>query len=273
MIRTSKESIVNHFRNDLNVKDDDVVFLFSGVWGLGFLEGGIDTINKAFQEILPKGLLIIPTFSYSWCNGQIFDPLKSKCEDMGAFSNSSVGDLRYERSLNPNFSVSFLKNDWNSELIADLLKVDNTCFGENSIFGNIYKLSLHKNVHVVLFGGAFKDCLFRCTFIHYIQNKVQVPYRYNKKFYNPENKNDFVEQLVRYVDVANYNEINDTKLDQLPNGFIEDFTCIGEELLREKLLVISPFAYYDTRTIKLDLFCNYLESKYRQDIYFATKRN
>ena len=63
MFLTSIQVLADHFKDDLKIKPDDVVFLFSGIWGLGKLEDGLITIDKAFDQILETGALIVPTFT------------------------------------------------------------------------------------------------------------------------------------------------------------------------------------------------------------------
>ena len=80
--------------------------------GLGQLENGLDTITEAFEEVLSEGLLVIPTFTYSWCEGKDFDPLTTQCPNsVGGYSQKVWQDKRFVRSADPNFSVAALKID------------------------------------------------------------------------------------------------------------------------------------------------------------------
>ena len=78
MFKTTESNLADHFTNDLGIQSDDLVFMFSGIFGLGRLENGLDTVESAIQRALPKGTLIIPTFSYSWSQGDRFDQ-NTKC--------------------------------------------------------------------------------------------------------------------------------------------------------------------------------------------------
>ena len=155
MKKTTKSDLVSHLKNDLRVKKRDIVFLFSAVWGLGALENGLDTITEAFDEVLPEGLLVVPTFSYSWCKNEDFSPERTPCPDMGVYADSVWKDPNFIRTNQPNFSVCFLKNNFNGNLIKELKEVDQTCFGPGSIFGKLNKKFTNRSAHILLLGGAF----------------------------------------------------------------------------------------------------------------------
>tara|TARA_Y100001954_G_scaffold208736_1_gene233310 strand:- start:310 stop:1167 length:858 start_codon:yes stop_codon:yes gene_type:complete len=259
MKKTTKKDLISHLKNDLKIEKQDIVFLFSAVWGLGILENGIDTITEAFEEVLPEGLLIVPTFSYSWCKNEAFSPEETPCPDMGVYADSVWKDSKFVRTNQPNFSVCFLKNEYNGTLIKELSAIDHTCFGKGSIFGKLNKTFNDRNSHILLLGGAFKDCLFRCTFIHMVQRKVGVPNRYIKKFYNPSNNGEYVEQLVRFQPGEGKKEL------------VEDFSQLGEDLFEAGLLTKNSLAYYDTRAVKVPEFCEFYERKLREDIYYCLK--
>ena len=72
MFLTSVQKLADHFKYDLKIKPDDVVFLFSGIWGLGKLEDGLNTIDMAFGRILETGALIVPTFSIACLIAKVF---------------------------------------------------------------------------------------------------------------------------------------------------------------------------------------------------------
>ena len=172
MINTSYKDIKYHLSNDLNLKSNDVVFLFSGIWGLGKIENNnIDMVIEAFKDILNKGVLIVPTFSYSWNNKKNWLIDEINCNDMGAVSCNTINKDEFSRTDHPNFSVNICKNNFNRTQVDDFLDIDNNTFGENSIFGKLYNYSRKKRAFVLLFGGAFDDVLYRSTFIHFAQQK------------------------------------------------------------------------------------------------------
>ena len=185
MIKTSISDLKKHLINDLKIKSTDVIFLFSGIWGLGTLDGGINIITDAFKKVLNSGLLVVPTFSYSWNQNKYWNIKEINCNEMGAYSCSTVNDKDFIRTNHPNFSVNFLKNKNNKDLINNFLAIDNDTFGENSIFGKIYNYSKQNRAFILLLGGAFNDVIYRSTFIHYAQQKNNSLHRYFKYFQDP----------------------------------------------------------------------------------------
>ena len=110
MINTNLQDIVNHLTNDLLIEPEALVWLHSGVIGMGVVKGGVETITNAFEKVLASGALVIPTFTYSWCNGESFDPNRSECPDVGAYAQEAWKDNRFIRNNNPNFSVAVMDN-------------------------------------------------------------------------------------------------------------------------------------------------------------------
>lgn len=247
MFLTSVQKLADHFKHDLKIKPDDVVFLFSGIWGLGKLEDGLNTIDMAFGRTLETGVLIVPTFSYSLSDSQSFSRY-TPCPEMGAFSNFVVGHSDYVRTDNPNFSVCIRRSKSNMSLVSFLADVGADCFGEDSIFEKVYKLSATRDCWVLLLGGAFNDVRYRSTFIHFAQQMTGVPHRYLKQFYDPGTKRQ-IKQLVRYLDREEYAEINGGQ--DAPYNFPieEDFEQYGEDVHAAGLLRVKPFGLYPSRMI------------------------
>lgn len=270
MIETTVDTLSAHLKHDLQIQEDDLVFLFSGVWGLGKLSEGVNTITKAFQNVIPKGLLLVPTFSYSWCNGQEWSAKTTPCPDMGAYANSIWRQNEFVRTDQPNFSVAALKNNYNSALIETLFNIDDSCFGENSVFGNTLKYARNKRALILLLGGAFNDCLFRCTFIHYSQQLMKVPYRYLKSFSDPSGSPRKVMQLVRYQTEDEYKQITGR---EKPEGLVfpikEDFSPFGVDLDKAGLLTRKKFAYYESRMTQVDQCCDFFSEQLRKNIYYC----
>jgi len=259
---TTKDGLIAHLKQDLGIKKNDLVFMHSGITGLGRLEQGLETITAAWQEVLPEGLLVIPTFTYSWCEGKPFDPLVSECPaSVGSYSQHVWKDPRFVRSSDPNFSVAALKNALNGKIIEKMFKTGRSCFGTNSVFDHMVQLALDRDAYIMLLGGAHSDCVFRTTFIHHVEEKVGVPNRYLKKFYHPENKNDYVEQLVRFFSFEEYRQATGREDAAYDFPIRPDYALLGEDLIKDHLVVSKPLAYSRTRMVPLRAFCDYVERK------------
>lgn len=272
MITTDADSLARHLKEDLGIAPDDLVFLFSGVWGLGKLKNGLDDITEAFRRTIPDGLLMIPTFSYSWCAQEPYDPRATPCPDMGVYPNTVFKQPGFVRTGNPNFSVAALRTAKNGALVDELFDVDDTCFGEHSVFGNVVRRSRTRGAHILLLGGAFKDCLFRCTFIHYTQQKIGVPHRYEKVFKDPAGLPRTVTQLVRFLSKDEYVAVRgkDPEFARFPAE--EDFAPFAAELDCRGFLLRKPFAFYESRMTSVAACVDVFEEKLRANPFYCLKR-
>ena len=266
--------MIKHLKDDLGLKKTDLVFLHSGLIGLGKLEGDLSIITDAFAEVLSEGILVIPAFTYSWCNGQAFDPLKTECpNDVGGYSQQAWKDKRLMRSSDPNFSVAILQNTYNKKDIQAILDIGNSCFGSRSVFDHMYQLSKERNGYVILLGGAHSDCVFRTTFIHYVEEAVGVPNRYLKRFYDPLDPSRYVQQLVRFVSAEEYQTV--TGKDHAPYTFpvVSDYSLLGNDLLKENMVAQARFGYSTTRMVAIRPLCDLIEKKLRQSPDYFVKTN
>jgi len=262
MFETTKENLIAHLVDDLGIKKNDMVFMHSGVVGLGLLENGLDTITEAFDEVLSEGLLVIPSFTYSWCNGEPYDPLITECPNgVGSYSRNVWKEDRFVRSHNPNFAVAALRNKFNKDLIGEIFNIGNTCFGEKSIFDHMYRLSKKCKGFILLLGGAHSDFPFRCAFIHYAEEKVGIPSRYLKKFYNPGNSDEYVNQLCRYLSRDEYILETGKSGAEYQFPIVPDYTLLGQDIVKSGLFVKKPFGYSATRMVPIREFCDFMCEK------------
>ena len=268
MFETNADNLFTHLRDEMGLESNALVWLHSGVMGLGLLKNGIKTITNVFDNILSDGALVIPTFSYSWCNGEHYDPLTTECWNMGVYAKDAWKDQRFKRSNNPNFSVSVMDNTVNQQVRNALLSdgTEGTCFGKNSSFHNMYLLSKDRPGYIILLGGAHNDVVFRTTFLHMIEEEIGVPYRYIKKFKDVNNPDNYVEQYVRYLSEEEYLEVN-KKPPPIHYKFpIEPkYKQLGIDLKKESLIKIVKFGYSETRMVPIYSFCKLLQEKLKNN--------
>ena len=115
--------------------------------------------------------LILPTFTFSFPNGMDFDVQNSKTS-MGVFNEYFRKQDGVIRSADPLMSNALLGK--HTEFITNIGK--NSC-GEGSTFDLLHKTEL--KVKFLFFGTRIGDCF---TFMHYIEDKLKVPYRYARPF-------------------------------------------------------------------------------------------
>lgn len=142
--------------------------------------------NMLIKQIGNKGTLIIPAYNYDFTKGKTFD-LKKSPSQVGFFSNYLLKKFSCNRSNDPIFSHLIFGKD-----SSKLKKIESSeIFGKESIFNLLEKLN-------------FKIICFCCspstiTFNHFIENKMQVKYRFKKRFIGKiKNKNSFRKKIITY---------------------------------------------------------------------------
>ena len=159
----------------IGLKERDTVFVHSNLGFFGRLENAktaedlCEAFYNAFKEVLgDEGTLMVPTFSYSFCNNVDFD-LNNTKGVCGIFSEY-IRKLPFSmRSCDPNFSVAGFGK------MASYLTVNMPAhsYGDNSFFDRFCKIN-----------GKICNLNFdaNSSIIHYIEKKLQVPYRFDKEF-------------------------------------------------------------------------------------------
>ncbi|MCK4553672.1 AAC(3) family N-acetyltransferase [Candidatus Parcubacteria bacterium] len=185
---------------DQGVKRDDTLCIFSDITSFGIpktikertrgsnldllLDSYINTLKDLVGE---NGLVVMPTFTYSACKGEIFDVNKTKSE-VGALTEYFRRQKNVKRSLHPIFSFAAWGKD--AESFLELENFDS--FGDESILGKLFQI----NAYYVLFGVSMHQS---ATFVLYSEQKNNVYYRYFKDFSATAiNKNEKININARY---------------------------------------------------------------------------
>jgi aminoglycoside 3-N-acetyltransferase len=114
--------------------------------------------------------LCVPTFTFSFCNGEDFDVEKSRSK-MGVL-NEYIRTLPDSvRSRDPLMSVAALGEDMS--VVRDLGRHS---IGENSTFDKLRRLG---GTRFLFLGAKPSECM---TYVHYVEERYGVPYRYNRDF-------------------------------------------------------------------------------------------
>jgi aminoglycoside 3-N-acetyltransferase len=128
-----------------------------------------DALNDLLE---PEGTLVLPTFTYSFTRGEVFEPARSP-STVGALSEYFRTLPGVVRSGDPIFSLA--ARGRLAEAIAQADPAD--CFGPASAFA------------LLAAQGAWLACLGcsldRITFTHFVEQTEKVDYRYFKDFSGP----------------------------------------------------------------------------------------
>ena len=154
----------------------DVVLSHSNIGFFGRLEGaqGADDVCAALAEAIlarigPGGTLVVPTFTYSFPNKEVFD-VENSFSKMGVFAEWVRRQPNARRSADPCYSVAAI-GAWATELTQ---AAPENSFGPDSFFERFHKL-----------GGKVLNLNFDAgsTLIHYVERVLRVPYRFDKTFH------------------------------------------------------------------------------------------
>ncbi len=236
----------NDFLHDLNnslkklqINTGDTVMLHSdsGIIGQYFPKNKEKAFKEFFLGILkklgPDGTLIVPTFSMSYTQNEPYDVLNSKSL-VGPLSEFFRTKMKSKRTLDPIYSFSSL-----GKYSDELSKIESeSCFGDDSVFSYCFK----KKGKLLFMGCSFD----RATFVHFVEEKVRVSYRYFKEFrgvtYLPHNKR-------RKTEVSLY--VRNLEMDTLPNH--KKLEC---ELKNQNLLNITTMNRLKCKSVEMSDFFN-----------------
>lgn len=159
------------------IKKGDIVYVVSDILELTKnARNNGERFNIAFfvkslqEKVGEEGTLLFPTFNWEFCKGKAFD-YKRTPGKTGALGNKVLRIEGFKRSKHPIYSFAI----WGNKQ-KELCEIDPpNSFGENTVFD-----FLHDNYAKALIIGL--PSLVGLTYLHQIEKKVGVPYRYDKEF-------------------------------------------------------------------------------------------
>ena len=126
-------------------------------------------IDEMKSYVSSAGTILVPAFSYSSTKNEYYDVHKTP-SSVGLFSEHFRNGRDVKRSRHPIFSVS----TW-GRFGGDFLGGRNDdCFGP----GTFFEMLLERNVKLVTLGCSLNSV----TFVHYVEQRKQVSYRFMKTF-------------------------------------------------------------------------------------------
>ncbi len=175
---TISAAVLAHTLTALGVSSPSVLMVHADVRACLRVEGAtpaakLETIVGALGHAAGQGPLVMPTFTYSFCKKEPFDVERTP-STVGALSEYFRRLPGVRRTRDPIFSSAILGSvppDWERRLFS---VGDVDCFGEYSIFSYLREV----NATFVFLGVD----LGVCTFIHHVEQRHRVDYRYLKDF-------------------------------------------------------------------------------------------
>ena len=152
----------------------ETLFIHSDIM-FGRLISGIkrkDLLECLYQVIARLGIkkIIVPTFTYSFCNKEKYDITNSRTT-MGAFNEYIRKKEGRYRTIDPLLSISVP-----NELKEKFSLISEHSLGEGSAFDILHTMD---DVKFLFFGAEMGECF---TYIHYVEKMMNVPYRFDMPF-------------------------------------------------------------------------------------------
>ncbi len=193
IILYTKLDFINDLKNS-GLLGNETIMIHSAYSSIKNIDGGTDTVLSALKEYFKDGLVLIPT--HTWASiredNQIND-LKEANSCVGYLTNQAILNNDFVRSHHPTHSVcaygkkalDYIKRDDNSSTPAN----PEGCFG-----------ALKYDGYIMFIGAP----LSKNTFVHSIEEEMNVPDRFTNHIYTFYSKDD--NNTYEYHMPRHYNE-------------------------------------------------------------------
>lgn len=177
---------ITHSLNEIGIKKGDILYIPSDITTFMvdaqklysvrtsddrklFLNSFIDVLQNIVSS---EGTILFPIFTWTFNRGKAFD-VRNTLGEVGALPNWILKNrFDFKRTQHPMYSFLVWGKDTDI-----LLKMNNVnCWGQYSPFGYMYR----KNAKTLFFNVSIRRGF---TFSHYVEEVLQVPYRYYKNFH------------------------------------------------------------------------------------------
>lgn len=169
--KVNKEDVIEKLQR-VGVQQGDDIYVASFAAVLGNEANVLDDVIDALIEIVgSQGTVIMPTFNWNYCSGEIFDPEVTPSQ-VGVLTEIFRKKPGVLRSITPPWCTFAAIGKY----AKDIANIKGTSpFGIDSIPQFLYDI----NVKYVLLGCPYKDGVMHT---HWLEEKYEVPYRYWKQF-------------------------------------------------------------------------------------------
>lgn len=255
--KVTKEDVIEKLQK-IGLQKGDDIYVASFTPILGNEPNILEATADALIEIIgPEGTVVMPTFSWDYCSGKIFDP-ETTPSQVGVLTEIFRKKPGVLRSITPPW-CTFAATGKHAEEIVNIKGTSS--FGIDSILQYLYEI----NVKYVLLGCQYND---GAVHTHWLEEKYEVPYRYWKQFKGKVMINGKITTNVSYMYARNLKinaEINSSritklfdksdkvKIESLGLGEIRSFRTkdycdfMIPYLERDRLILLAPEArrYFD----------------------------
>ena len=162
---------------NLGLTEGDIVLVASDIRKLlitsrqkGVMILPTDIIDILQEIITPEGTLLFPVYNWDFCSGKGFNYSQSPGKT-GTLGNAALSNDSFRRTKHPIYSFAVWGN-----CAKELYELTNTdSFAPNSPFGFLHK----RQAKMLMVDVACQNSL---TFVHYVEQAHNVPYRFLNTF-------------------------------------------------------------------------------------------
>lgn len=205
----------------MGVSPRDALFVHSDVRSALRVEGAtarekMANVLTGLRGAVPDGTLILPTFTYSFCRGEDFD-VDATPSTVGVLTEEFRSRPGVRRTPEPIFSTAIdgpLPPEWEERLLA---AGDHDAFGPASIFAYLREV----DAKLLFFGVGFEYA----TFVHHVEQLLEVPYRYFKDFHGAVSAGDVTQRVTARYFVRDLEGDVEVYLDALADVLVRDGTA------------------------------------------------
>jgi aminoglycoside 3-N-acetyltransferase len=155
--------------------DASVLYVHSAIaFGMPNLSlGRQGLLERLYEVVCSLGVptVCVPVFTFSFCNGESYC-VQTSASKMGAFNEYIRRLPGARRSIDPLMSTALMGTE--QDLVAN---VGRDSIGEHSTFDKLHQRGL--GVKFLFLGTTVSECF---TYTHYVEERLNVPYRYNRDF-------------------------------------------------------------------------------------------
>ncbi len=201
---------IRNILSEVGILHGDTVYCHSNIGLFGLIdnyqakEQVCEEFYNALLDIIgQRGTLIVPTYTNSFSNNQVFDS-KNTTSNMGVFAEWVRLHSESVRSHDPAYSVAAIGAKAN--YYCD--NIPNNSFSKDSVFDRIFT------------NDAKILCLNHpgCTYLHFVERELKVPYRFDKTF----NGNQLIDGNIVNQDWTIWvRYLSDDKLIHSPTKFVK----------------------------------------------------
>ena len=169
--KVTREDVLEKLEK-VDIRKGDVIYVPSFTPILGNAENIIDdTIDALIEVVGVGGTIVMPTFNWDYCKGEVFDPETSPSQ-VGVLTEMFRKRTSVLRSITPPWCTFAATG----KLAKEIVGIKGTSpFGRDSILEFLYEI----NAKYVLLGCLYNESVVH---LHWLEERFEVPYRYWKQF-------------------------------------------------------------------------------------------